>query len=417
MFLTVMGLKASDPEGTSDFPMGLLVAAFLAMGLLSFLSNYHLISGNWNLRKWSRRSMLLASLHCALFGVASGGSGPYWVALALIYFPAALSWLGFLNLRAMSLGFLSFFVAFWAGRALLFPERLTDAWPLHAAAMIGVTTCGVWMLLASSFYSTQGETVRRLLRESRRDRRRVREEQARSDRLLLNILPAAVAHELKNAGTNEPVYFESATVAFTDFQGFTGIAQSLSPRELVGELDRCFSFFDGLMDRYKLEKLKTIGDAYMFAGGIPTANRTHAVDAVLAAMEIQAFMNQMKAIKESQGFAYWELRVGIHSGPLVAGVIGEKKFAYDVWGETVNTASRMESAGVTGQVNLSATTAGMVSDFFLCESRGPVHAKNMGEMEMFLLRSLRPELEDPRRPGVPGPAFHRLYEDLERKTG
>ena len=205
----------------------------------------------------------------------------------------------------------------------------------------------------------------------------------------------------------EPEYIceRLSTFAFAGLaSGEEGIAQGwVAPAHL----------FDGDFDKHRLFH----GPYVTFALRIDTRKVPASLINAHAALEIQAFMNQMKAIKESQGFAYWELRVGIHSGPLVAGVIGEKKFAYDVWGETVNTASRMESAGVTGQVNLSATTAGMVSDFFLCESRGPVHAKNMGEMEMFLLRSLRPELEDPRRPGVPGPAFHRLYEDLERKTG
>lgn len=150
-----------------------------------------------------------------------------------------------------------------------------------------------------------------------------------SEKLLLNILPREVAHELKTEGTSKLRHYPSATVCFTDFEGFTKITESLESAELVAELDRCFSYFDSLMDRYNLEKLKTIGDSYMFAGGIPNSNSTHAVDCVMAALEIQAFMNQMKEIKNSQGLPYWQLRLGIHSGDLVAGVIGEKKFAYD----------------------------------------------------------------------------------------
>ncbi|MCE9501980.1 MAG: adenylate/guanylate cyclase domain-containing protein, partial [Leptospira sp.] len=190
-----------------------------------------------------------------------------------------------------------------------------------------------------------------------------------SDRLLLKILPEAVTKELKTKGRSEPVHFDSATVLFTDFQGFTKVAESMLPVELIGELDKCFSYFDSLMDRYNLEKLKTIGDSYMCAGGIPVQNRTHPVDAILAALEIQSFMNQMKEIKASRNLDYWELRVGIHTGPLVAGVIGEKKFAYDIWGDTVNTASRMESSGVVGKINISGETFEKIKNFFDCEYR------------------------------------------------
>ncbi|MFO1524929.1 MAG: adenylate/guanylate cyclase domain-containing protein [Turneriella sp.] len=237
-------------------------------------------------------------------------------------------------------------------------------------------------------------------------------EHAASEKLLLNILPTEIAGELKFKGSSEPRYYASTTVCFTDFEGFTQIAESMSPAELVGELDRCFSYFDSLMERYKLEKLKTIGDSYMFAGGIPVENRTHAVDCVMVALEIQAFMNQMKDIKSSQGLPYWQLRLGIHSGNLVAGVIGEKKFAYDVWGDTVNTASRCESSGVPGQINISATTYDLVKDFFACEYRGATPAKNKGNIDMYFVRGLKPELQRDHQPRVPNEEFRALYAKL-----
>jgi adenylate cyclase len=235
------------------------------------------------------------------------------------------------------------------------------------------------------------------------------EENAQSEKLLLNILPREVADELKRAGTSKPRHYPSATVCFTDFEGFTKIAESLTPTELVDELDRCFSYFDSLMERYNLEKLKTIGDSYMFVGGIPESNGTHAVDCVMAALEIQAFMNQMKEIKSSQGLPYWQLRLGIHSGDLVAGVIGERKFAYDVWSDTVNTASRCESSGVTGKINISRATYELVKDFFVCEYRGAVPAKHKGNIEMYFVHGLLPELHRVEQPRTPNSEFESRY--------
>ncbi|MBX3722086.1 MAG: HAMP domain-containing protein [Turneriella sp.] len=217
------------------------------------------------------------------------------------------------------------------------------------------------------------------------------EEKKKSDTLLLNILPERIADELKEKGHTQPMRIESATVLFTDFVGFTKISENLSPEEVVAELDKCFSYFDQVTEKYRLEKLKTIGDSFMCAGGLPTPNKTHAIDACLAALEIQAFMNQMKEIKHQQGFPYWELRLGINTGPLVAGVVGHKKFAYDVWGDTVNTASRMESSGLAGEINISHSTYDLVQKWFVCEHRGRVSAKNKGEIDMYLLKCIRAE--------------------------
>ena len=217
------------------------------------------------------------------------------------------------------------------------------------------------------------------------------EEKQKSENLLLNILPEKIATELKDKGQIVPQYFDSVTVLFTDFHGFTKVAESMSPKELVSELDKCFSYFDSLMDRYNLEKLKTIGDSYMCAGGLPNKNETHFLDTVLAALEIQRFMNQMKEIRKTQGSKYWELRLGIHTGHLVAGVIGQKKFAYDIWGDTVNTASRMESSGMNGKINISQQTYELVKEYFQCEYRGMVVAKNKGEVGMYFVSCIRPQ--------------------------
>jgi class 3 adenylate cyclase/nitrate/nitrite-specific signal transduction histidine kinase len=234
-------------------------------------------------------------------------------------------------------------------------------------------------------------------------------ERQKSEKLLLNILPSDVARELKEKGAAEPELFEEVSVMFTDFKGFTQIAERMEPAELVKELDACFVQFDKVTERLGLEKLKTIGDSYMCAGGIPKRNKTHAVDSVLAAMEIQNFMLMMKDLKEQIGFPYWELRLGIHTGPLVAGVIGEKKFAYDVWGDTVNTASRMESSGEPGRINISGTTYARVKEFFECEYRGKVNAKNKGEVDMYYVLRLKKEFSKDEDGKVPNGEFWDRY--------
>jgi len=205
------------------------------------------------------------------------------------------------------------------------------------------------------------------------------------EKLLLNILPAEVAHELKVTGAATPRYYESVTVLFTDFVAFTKIAEGLSPQKLVAELNNCFLAFDTIIEKHNLEKIKTIGDSYMCAGGIPVPNQSHAVDAILAALEIQEFIREMNESRLANGEAPWDVRIGVHTGPVVAGVVGRKKFAYDIWGDTVNIASRMESSGESGRVNISDATFAMVKDWFSCLYRGKVSAKNKGDVDMYFV--------------------------------
>jgi class 3 adenylate cyclase len=237
-------------------------------------------------------------------------------------------------------------------------------------------------------------------------------ERGKSEKLLLNILPEEVANELKEKGSVEPVFFESTSIMFTDFKGFTQIAEGLTPHELIRELDGCFTQFDKIIDRNNLEKLKTIGDSYMCAGGIPKVNATHAIDTCLAALEIQSFMNQMKEIKQMIGVPYWELRLGIHSGQIMAGVVGEKKFTYDIWGDTVNTASRMESSGTPGKINISSATYDLVKEFFDCEFRGMVNAKNKGDVAMYYVNGLKNEYSKEENKLIPNEIFWAKYRSI-----
>ncbi len=218
-----------------------------------------------------------------------------------------------------------------------------------------------------------------------RQRNKIAKEKQRSEELLLNILPGEVAEELKAKGSADAKQFDEITVMFTDFKGFTQIAEQMSPGELVAEIDVCFKAFDAIITRNGLEKIKTIGDSYMCAGGLPVPTADHAAKVVIAALEIQEFMEQHQRERAGQGKARFEARIGIHTGPVVAGIVGVKKFAYDIWGDTVNIASRMESSGEAGKVNISGSTYDLVKDKFMCQHRGKIEAKNKGEIDMYFV--------------------------------
>ena len=205
--------------------------------------------------------------------------------------------------------------------------------------------------------------------------------------LLLNILPKKISKELRENGVAKSRNYESVSVLFTDFKDFTQISANLTPVELVAELNDYFTAFDDIVEKYNLEKIKTIGDSYMCAGGLPAKNNTHPFDIVRAAMEMQRYSHEKNKLRESETKTKWELRAGIHTGPIMAGVVGKKKYAYDIWGSTVNVASRMETAGEPGKVNISEDTYLLIKDKFRCHHRGKVSAKNVGEIDMYFIES------------------------------
>jgi adenylate cyclase len=231
--------------------------------------------------------------------------------------------------------------------------------------------------------------LRRKLIELNNARQALEVEKTRSDALLLNILPAKIADELKTRSEVEPRHYDLVTILFTDFKGFTRLAEASEPRTLVNDLNQYFSAFDEIMARNNLEKLKTIGDAYMCAGGLPEENRTHPVDACRAALEIQEFMARSNRQREKMRMLPWELRIGLHTGPVMAGVVGRKKFTYDIWGDAVNVAARMESSGEAGRIAISESTYHRVKDQFECEHRGQIEAKNKGLLNAYFLNGIR----------------------------
>jgi class 3 adenylate cyclase len=219
-------------------------------------------------------------------------------------------------------------------------------------------------------------------------------EKEKTEALLANVLPKNTADEIMLKGKATKTKYNFVTVLFSDIQGFTQIAEEMNPEVLIDELDKFFFHFDSVVEKYGIEKIKTIGDAYMCAGGIPEKNRTNPVEVILAGLEMQQYMNKLKESSLLQGMKYWDIRIGIHTGTVIAGVVGHKKLSYDIWGDTVNTASRMESSGEAGKINISGTTYEFVRDFFICEHRGKMPVKYKGELDMYFVRGIIPELSD-----------------------
>ncbi|MCB0573725.1 MAG: adenylate/guanylate cyclase domain-containing protein, partial [Saprospiraceae bacterium] len=222
-------------------------------------------------------------------------------------------------------------------------------------------------------------------KQIRQQNEEIAAERSKSDQLLLNILPGEIAHELKSHGYATPRYYESATVLFTDFINFTRLSEHLSPEELIDELNECFLAFDEICEKHGLEKIKTIGDAFMCAGGLPVPNDTHPQDAVRAALEMDAWLRNRNM--ENPKAIFREMRIGIHTGPVVAGVIGKNKFAYDIWGDAVNLAARLEELGENGRINISGSTAEAVKHQYNISYRGKKEVHNKGLIDMYFVEA------------------------------
>jgi PAS domain S-box-containing protein len=256
-------------------------------------------------------------------------------------------------------------------------------------------------------YNEQNTLIKIIAVES--DITDLREEKKKSDELLLNILPFEVAEQLKKKGQAKSRKYKTVTVLFADFENFTGLAREYSTKDLIQELNKYVQKFDEIIDKHYIEKIKTIGDAYMCAGGLPLKNKSNPIDVTLAGLEIQKVISDMAKEKEDSGELPWELRLGIHTGEVMAGVIGSKKFAYDIWGNTVNTASRMEETSEVGKVNVSGITYSYISDYFDCTYRGKIKVKNMAEeIDMYFVNRLKPEYSEDEHGIYPNAEFRKI---------
>jgi class 3 adenylate cyclase/response regulator of citrate/malate metabolism len=231
----------------------------------------------------------------------------------------------------------------------------------------------------------------------------------KTEQLLANLFPHEITEQLKRKGRAKSKKYRMVTVLFADFENFTALTKSMSVDELITELNRYVRRFDEIIDDHYLEKIKTIGDAYMCAGGLPLKNYSNPFDVTLASLRIQQFVREMAEEKMTWGEHPWKLRIGIHTGRVMAGVIGTKKFAYDIWGDTVNIASRMEGSGQVGKVNISATTYDYIKDYFDCSYRGKLTIKNMTDaIDMYFVNRLKPEYSEDEKGIHPNAAFRKI---------
>lgn len=290
----------------------------------------------------------------------------------------------------------TYIVVAYTMNSVPFPILLSNSFVLFTINIIGMVSC---YLAESQIRQNFAQTCLLVVRNQE-----IRSQHELAESLLLDILPAEIAHELQSKGMVDPRYYEDVTILFTDFKGFSISTEHMAADDLVSRLNDYFTAFDNICSQYGMEKLKTIGDSYMCVGGMPTRNASHAVDAVLAAFEmIEAVEQRMKPSDPG-----WTVRIGLHTGPVISGVVGIRKFAFDVWGESVNLASRMESSGIPNRINLSGSTYSRVKDFFECEHRGMIATRNKREYDMYFAAGVLPALLDSSGDPLPA-AFARRY--------
>lgn len=330
----------------------------------------------------------------------SGGNPAYiggflfiLILLAVGPFPAVYSWI------TLFVSYITFIIIFLLGK-----PQFTDTLSYSIRDSLNVVIVDAVFIFL----------LNKLRHESWKKSIEIEKEREVSNELLLNILPDPIAHELQKFGVVKPVYHNSATVVFTDFVGFTWISEILDPETLIKKLDCMFQHFDHIIDKYHLEKLKTIGDSYMYAGGLPDYNKTHAIDAVLAALEIVRFVHSENEKLRGKASPTWEIRIGVNTGGMMSGIVGRKKFIYDIWGDSVNTASRLESSGVKGMVNIGEGTYEIVKDFFNIDNRGMISVKNKGEIQMYLVRGIKKELSLNEAGIEPNEKFCRMYCEIKK---
>lgn len=248
--------------------------------------------------------------------------------------------------------------------------------------------------------------------ETNRQKKMAEKQKKLADDLLRNIFPFEIAEQLKLKGFAKPKHYRLVTVMFTDFVGFSELANKLSIHDLIKELSLYFEKFESISKAHYIEKIKTIGDSYMCAGGLPLRNRSNPIDMALAALEIQKFVKETNRIKQINNQQVWEIRLGIHTGEVIAGVIGKSKMAYDIWGDTVNTASRIETSGEMNRINISEATYKLINKYFDCTCRGEIDVRNKGRIQMYFLNGLREEYSSDEERIKPNSRFIKLLSEL-----
>lgn len=281
------------------------------------------------------------------------------------------------------------------------------------ALIVGLSIYGINRLTHQHLIRTKQRLeaiIENRTREIAEQKLALEREKEKSDLLLLNILPIKIAEDLKNSGYSRAEFYQSATVLFTDFAGFTRLAENEEPQELVNKLERIFLIFDDIVIRNRLEKIKTIGDSHMSVGGIPVPNKTHLFDAVLAAIEM---VESMEKIRKKYLWANnWNLRIGIHTGSLIAGIIGKRKFAYDVWGDTVNMSSRLQETSEKDRINISREVFQVIEPYFECEYRGKITLKHKGPVDLYFVNRLKAEYSKNPEGTKPNVKFREMYWNL-----
>jgi len=280
-------------------------------------------------------------------------------------------------------------------------------WYAYSLYLILLTSFIVMIVRYRSFlYEKEKQLLENEIAEKTEEVVRQKE---KAEMLIKKLLPEDTAKEIQTVGRAKRKKYDMATVLFSDIQGFTKIAEHMQSETLLDELDRLFLKFDELVEQHQVEKIKTIGDAYMCAGGIPRKNRTNAIDVVMVAIEMREFMTDLK----KEALNDWEIRIGIHTGPIIAGVVGTKKLSYDIWGDTVNIASRMESSGIPGEINISEATFSFISEFFECEHRGKLPVKYKGEIDMYFVIGINKEFSENGEGKIPNEKFKLRYQQIK----
>lgn len=264
------------------------------------------------------------------------------------------------------------------------------------------------LLTLTEHLEKTNELLEQQRKEIEKQKEFIEEQKKKSDELLLNILPFETAEQLKKKGFARSKQYKLVSILFTDFKDFSKLTNTLESQELIKELNIYIQQFDEIIEDHYIEKIKTIGDAYMCAGGLPLRNKSNPIDVTLAGLKIQKFMNDYRDKKLKNNEHPWELRLGIHTGEVIAGVIGKKKFAYDIWGDAVNKASRMEQSGEVGKVNVSGDTYQYIKDYFDCTYRGKIEVKNNVDLEMYFVNRLKPEYSEDKFGIIPNAEFRKI---------